>query len=50
MNVEEHEIGHELGDPFSSLDAVFGVADDFHVGMRGQQLFQPLTRGLFVVH
>jgi hypothetical protein len=50
LDVEQHEIGRQLGDPFSSLDAVPGIADDLDVGVRGQQLPQPLTRGLFVVH
>ena len=50
LNVEQHQIRRQLGDPLGRLHAVVGLADDLHIGMRGEQLPQPLTRRLFIVH
>ena len=50
LDVEQHEIGRELGDPFRGFNTVAGFADHFDVGMRAQQLLQPLARRLLVVN
>ena len=39
-----------LGDQLRSLHAVLGFADHFDIGMRPQQLPQPLARRLLVVY
>ena len=49
LDVEQHQIGRQLGDLLRRLHAVFRFADDFDVGMRAQQLLQPLARRLLVV-
>jgi hypothetical protein len=49
LDVEQDQVGRVLGDPFGRLDAVACLADDGDIGMRRQQLLQPLARRLFVV-
>jgi hypothetical protein len=39
----------QLGDLFRRLHAIIRFADDFDIGMRAEQLLQPLARRLLVV-
>ena len=50
LDVEQQQIGRQLGDALDRLDAVLGLADDLDVGFAGQQLAQPIARRLLVVH
>ena len=50
LNIQQHDIGSELGDPLGGLHAILGFAGDLHVRMRRQQLAQPLACWLFIVN
>ena len=50
LDVEQDEIRGQLRDPLDRLHAVLGLADDLDRRVRRQQLPQPLSRRLFIVH
>ena len=43
------QIGRELAHPLDRLHTVLGFAHELDIGLAGQQLPQPIARGLFVV-
>jgi hypothetical protein len=50
LNVQQHQIGHELGDSFDRLHTIFGFANDLDIVDAGQQLAEPIARRLLVVN